>query len=75
LNKEIIRKRLNELSNLQQSILKDFVGFGLDYPLSITDIADKNNISVKQTEMLKEEAFMRLKEKNIRKYDSQFLTL
>ena len=51
--------------------------FGLDSqnPLSIAYIAYKNNISVNRAEELKEEGFMRLKENNIKRNDSHFLTL
>lgn len=75
LDSKFIRNKLSEIPKQQQSIIMDLVGLNTPNPLSITDIAIKNNMSVNEAGRLKEEAFMRLKENNIKKYDSHFLTL
>jgi len=75
LESEFIWNKLNKIPEQQQLIIMDLIGLNTQNPLSITNIANKNNISVKRAEELKEEAIMRLKENNIKKYDSQFLTL
>ena len=72
---EFVFNKLSKIPKQQQLIIKDLFGLDSQNPLSIAYIAYKNNISVNRAEELKEEGFMRLKEKNIKRNDSHFLTL